>query len=213
MKNISKLTIASMLAGLVAFSFAGSAQASTFIDFGTVPIGGTPSYVGSSLDASTSFSFGGGLYLVSGISVGDQSGLSVGDTVALTSPVVYGSGNSGSTSLIKSWTDALGTFTETLTSFTANRSVANAITITFAGTLSGPGGLSQSAFAILAASQVGGPGTNIGWSLTNTSVSQPAFTPLPASLPLFAAGLGGLGLLGWRKKRRRNNALAASAST
>ena len=27
-------------------------------------------------------------------------------------------------------------------------------------------------------------------------------TPLPASLPLFAGGLGGLGLLGWRRKRK-----------
>ena len=27
-------------------------------------------------------------------------------------------------------------------------------------------------------------------------------TPLPATLPLFATGLGGLGLLGWRRKRK-----------
>jgi hypothetical protein len=27
-------------------------------------------------------------------------------------------------------------------------------------------------------------------------------TPLPATLPLFATGIGGLGLLGWRKKRK-----------
>jgi hypothetical protein len=27
-------------------------------------------------------------------------------------------------------------------------------------------------------------------------------TPLPAALPLFATGLGGLGLFGWRRKRR-----------
>jgi hypothetical protein len=27
-------------------------------------------------------------------------------------------------------------------------------------------------------------------------------TPLPTTLPLFATGLGGLGLLGWRKKRK-----------
>ena len=27
-------------------------------------------------------------------------------------------------------------------------------------------------------------------------------TPLPAALPLFAGGLGGLGLLGWRRKRK-----------
>jgi hypothetical protein len=30
----------------------------------------------------------------------------------------------------------------------------------------------------------------------------PATTPLPASLPLFASGLGALGLLGWRRKRK-----------
>jgi hypothetical protein len=29
-----------------------------------------------------------------------------------------------------------------------------------------------------------------------------AATPLPAALPLFASGLGGLGLLGWRRKRK-----------
>jgi hypothetical protein len=28
-----------------------------------------------------------------------------------------------------------------------------------------------------------------------------AATPLPAALPLFAGGLGALGLLGWRRKR------------
>jgi hypothetical protein len=34
-------------------------------------------------------------------------------------------------------------------------------------------------------------------------------TPLPAALPLFATGLGGLGLLGWRRKRKNAAALAA----
>ena len=29
----------------------------------------------------------------------------------------------------------------------------------------------------------------------------PTFTPLPATLPLFATGLGALGLLGWRRRR------------
>jgi PEP-CTERM motif len=33
-------------------------------------------------------------------------------------------------------------------------------------------------------------------------------TPLPAALPLFASGLGALGLLGWRRKRK-GAALAA----
>jgi hypothetical protein len=30
----------------------------------------------------------------------------------------------------------------------------------------------------------------------------PPTTPLPAALPLFATGLGALGLLGWRRKRK-----------
>jgi hypothetical protein len=34
-------------------------------------------------------------------------------------------------------------------------------------------------------------------SLLNTTV-----TPLPAALPLFATGIGGLDLLGWRRKRK-----------
>jgi hypothetical protein len=37
----------------------------------------------------------------------------------------------------------------------------------------------------------------------------PADTPLPAAFPLFATGLGGLGLLGWRRKRKSAAALAA----
>jgi hypothetical protein len=35
---------------------------------------------------------------------------------------------------------------------------------------------------------------------TETGTVNP--TPLPAALPLFATGIGGLGLLGWRKKRK-----------
>jgi hypothetical protein len=30
----------------------------------------------------------------------------------------------------------------------------------------------------------------------------PTATPIPAALPLFATGIGGLGLLGWRRKRK-----------
>ena len=38
--------------------------------------------------------------------------------------------------------------------------------------------------------------------LTDVSVTQDVATPLPAALPLFATGIGGLGLLGWRRKRK-----------
>ena len=39
-------------------------------------------------------------------------------------------------------------------------------------------------------------------SLTFSEVAGASATPLPAALPLFASGLGGLGFLGWRRKRK-----------
>ena len=35
-----------------------------------------------------------------------------------------------------------------------------------------------------------------------TAYDPPTVTPLPAALPLFATGLGALGLLGWRRKKK-----------
>jgi hypothetical protein len=48
----------------------------------------------------------------------------------------------------------------------------------------------------LSASNAFNPGT---WSVS----SPPSATPLPAALPLFASGLGGVGLFGWFRKRKR----------
>lgn len=57
-----------------------------------------------------------------------------------------------------------------------------------------------------------GPGSNGNQVLAfvpgNAQEIGPAPTPLPAALPLFATGLGVMGLLGWRRKRKRT-ALAA----
>ena len=39
-------------------------------------------------------------------------------------------------------------------------------------------------------------------TITELTGAGPGETPLPAALPLFATGLGGLGLLGWRRKRK-----------
>ena len=44
-------------------------------------------------------------------------------------------------------------------------------------------------------------------SSSSTLTFAPAATPLPAALPLFATGLGAMGLFGWRRKRK--NAIAA----
>jgi hypothetical protein len=39
-------------------------------------------------------------------------------------------------------------------------------------------------------------------SFVATATAEVSATPLPAALPLFAGGLGALGLLGWRRKRK-----------
>jgi hypothetical protein len=41
-----------------------------------------------------------------------------------------------------------------------------------------------------------------GAAVLNTFTIQIGPVPLPATLPLFATGLAGLGLLGWRRKKK-----------
>jgi hypothetical protein len=52
-------------------------------------------------------------------------------------------------------------------------------------------------------------GTQINYDLVSKPIDPPGVgaTPLPAALPLFATGLGAMGLFGWRRKRK--NAAAA----
>jgi hypothetical protein len=47
-------------------------------------------------------------------------------------------------------------------------------------------------------------------ALDDVTVTSVSATPLPAALPLFASGLGALGLFGWRRKRKNASALAAA---
>jgi len=62
------------------------------------------------------------------------------------------------------------------------------------GPITGPSVLSGDSFR----TSVGTLFINLAGDATFTAV----VTPLPAALPLFATGLGGLGLLGWRRKRK-----------
>jgi hypothetical protein len=67
--------------------------------------------------------------------------------------------------------------------------------------------------------EVSGQGFNIGATEVLTLGQQFVFaevdhdshaTPLPAALPLFATGLAGIGVLGWRRKRKGAAAIAAA---
>jgi hypothetical protein len=46
-------------------------------------------------------------------------------------------------------------------------------------------------------------GANVLLASISSANGQTGLTPIPGALPLFASGLGGLGLLGWRRKRRK----------
>jgi hypothetical protein len=46
-------------------------------------------------------------------------------------------------------------------------------------------------------------GITINNTTYSSSLAAAAETPLPAALPLFASGLGALGFVGWRKRRKR----------
>jgi PEP-CTERM motif len=47
-------------------------------------------------------------------------------------------------------------------------------------------------------------------SASPSSAPAPSAVPLPAALPLFASGLGVMGFLGWRRKRKKAAAMAAA---
>jgi hypothetical protein len=55
-----------------------------------------------------------------------------------------------------------------------------------------------------------GFGTRIFVQTDTATFQQITATPLPAALPLFATALGGLGLLGMRRKRKKIAATAAA---
>jgi hypothetical protein len=56
------------------------------------------------------------------------------------------------------------------------------------------------------------PSSNFSFADAHLTVTNPniSATPLPATLPLFASGLGALGFFGWRRKRKNAAALAAA---
>jgi hypothetical protein len=104
------------------------------------------------------------------------------------------------TSGVIAFTEAGGGISDILTfNYTGGGSFAVAtLTGTFVSDLE-PGSLLVPVGATLVSE--GTPFTFNNTNITASAVSD-AEVPLPAALPLFATGLGALGLLGWRRKRK-----------
>ena len=80
-----------------------------------------------------------------------------------------------------------------------------------------PGNFTGTVFFIVQGAITNPPSYNGGGSFLGTNavtdtivLTGAAVTPVPAALPLFATGLGAMGLLGWRRKRKNAAALAAA---
>jgi hypothetical protein len=54
------------------------------------------------------------------------------------------------------------------------------------------------------------PGPITFTGVSGLVTTTPPEIPLPATLPLFASGLGALGLLGWRRKRKSTASVLAA---
>ena len=142
---MKRSTVAALGSGVIAVLGASSAAQAATIGFTVTTIDGTPTYVGPSLDQSTSLDFDNSILLVTEVDPGDASGLTPGvGTVTLTpTNIVYGNDTgpmtlSGPDIVTKTWTGASGDlFTETLNQVDfINRSVVNQIIVSLSGTLS-----------------------------------------------------------------------------
>ena len=153
---------------------------------------------GSNLTASWTFSYGAIASPITSATL--VIGLYDGDFAAPGSQLAnYTIGAVDLTSALNSLMEATASNTGFENYYTVNLPVAafgllagGSPTVSLA--LQGPG------LGILGTTPFNGGGLDFSTITINTSDS--VTTPLPAALPLFATGLGALGLVGWRRKRK-----------
>jgi PEP-CTERM motif-containing protein len=220
MRKIVPALAAAVIATIGASSAAHAAV--NVINFAVGDFGGTLSFTGPTLESSTAFDLDGSTLEVAALGPTDNaSGLTLGDTVAVSpTDIVYGAGSGKSVlpfSITKEWTASVAegvtpvgdVFTETLTNvLRIDRTAPNAITVFLAGTVSDTAGnfTDVPAFLILQANQVGGPGTVISSSFTNTTVL--GTVPEPATWVMMLLGFVGLGYAAVRRSAKDRPALA-----
>jgi hypothetical protein len=203
-------------AAVIAMLGASSAAQAALIDFTVTAIGGTPGYVGTTLDQSTALDVDISILLVSEVGAGDDSGLTPGvDTLSLSpTDIVYGAGTGPSalpgSGLTKSWTGDNGdVFVETLTAVDSiNRLTADQVIVHLSGTVSDSQGLfvDTPAFFVLNATQFDGVGTATSMTFTNSAGAVTPSVPEPSTWVMMTLGFG---VLGYAAFRRRGANIAA----
>jgi hypothetical protein len=208
--GMKRSTIAALSGGVIAMLGASSAARAAAIGFTVTTIDGTPTYVGPTLDQSSSLDFDTSILLVTEVDPDDASGLTPGvDTVSL-SPTNIDYGNdagpmtlSAPDIVTKSWTGDDGDlFTETLTQVDSiDRSVVNQIIVRLSGMVSDTNGLfvEAPAFLVLNATQFGGVGSTPNVTFTNTANT--GVVPEPSTWVMMALGFGALGYAGFRGRK------------
>jgi hypothetical protein len=145
------------------------------------------------------------------LNLSDKSGLKAGDPLKGQTKVTYGAvsgpglGITLATPVVRTWTGAFGSFTETLTTLNEVDRGTNAIAFFLSGTVTG--GVFHDAPATLQFSltQAGGPGNVVSASLTNHAVSS---VPAPSTWAMLALGFAGLGYAAVRRRAKDRSALA-----
>ena len=143
-------------------------------------------------------------------SAGDDSGLAFGDSLAV-NPTIFSYGSGGgpivlTTPIVKTWTGALGAFTETLTSLDVITRGFNTIALDFSGTVTGGDFHGTKATMDLSLTQAGGPGNVVSASLTN--FAETSSVPEPATWVMLTLGFGGLAYAAVRRSGKDRAALA-----
>jgi len=209
--------VPALAAVFIAALSAGSAAKAGVINFSAValcPASCTGiTYSGPSLGASTGIDLDGSTWEVAVLRSGDDSGLSVGAGLLGPTAATYGALSGPGlnltllTPIVKTWTGAFGSFTETLTTLTEIDRGANAISFFLTGTVTGGDYHDTPATLVFSLTQAGGPGNVISASLTNHAVSSPV--PEPSTWAMMALGFAGLGYAAVRRSRKHRSAFAA----